>query len=144
MEDAERRRVLKEDKDIRKVEGIIFGLEMMSGNVLSLPVDSKLNRNIAVCGSQGSMKSRAFARNMILQCARRGESMFITDPKSELYEDMVAYLKAQRYACLLYTSWELCNHGRSIPYVSLCPISQVPEPGAGRLAVSSCQRGGGD
>ena len=35
------------------MEGIIFGLEMMSGNVLSLPVDSKLNRNIAVCGSQG-------------------------------------------------------------------------------------------
>ena len=77
MEDAERRRVLKEDKDIRKVEGIIFGLEMMSGNVLSLPVDSKLNRNIAVCGSQGSMKSRAFARNMILQCVRRGESCLL-------------------------------------------------------------------
>ena len=121
MEDAERRRVLKEDKDIRKVEGIIFGLEMMSGNVLSLPVDSKLNRNIAVCGSQGSMKSRAFARNMILQCARRGESMFITDPKSELYEDMVAYLKAQRYTV---RQWNLIDLENSDAWDCLAEIDE--------------------
>ena len=49
------------------------------------------------------MKSRAFARNMILQCVRRGESMFVTDPKSELYEDMVAYLKAEGYTAVSYT-----------------------------------------
>ena len=121
MEDAERRRVLKEDKDIRKVEGIIFGLEMMSGNVLSLPVDSKLNRNIAVCGSQGSMKSRAFARNMILQCVRRGESMFITDPKSELYEDMVAYLKAQRYTV---RQWNLIDLENSDAWDCLAEIDE--------------------
>ena len=60
-------------------------------------MDSRLNRNIAVCGSQGSMKSRAFARVMALQCVRRGESMYITDPKSELYEDLCAYLKEEGY-----------------------------------------------
>lgn len=27
-------------------------------------------------------------------------------------------------------AWELCYHGRSIPYISLCPIGKVPEPGA--------------
>ena len=70
---------------------------MSNGNILSLPVDSRLNRNIAVCGSQGSMKSRAFARVMALQCVRRGESMYITDPKSELYEDLCAYLKEEGY-----------------------------------------------
>ena len=63
----------------------------------TVPVDSRLNRNIAVCGSQGSMKSRAFARVMALQCVRRGESMYITDPKSELYEDLCAYLKEEGY-----------------------------------------------
>lgn len=52
------------------------------------------------------MKSRAFARNMILQCVRRGESMFVTDPKSELYEDMAAYLKAQGYTV---RQWNLIN-----------------------------------
>ena len=45
-----------------------------------------MNRNIAVYGASGSMKSRAFARNMIFQCVARGESLIITDPKSELYE----------------------------------------------------------
>ena len=34
---------------------------------------------------------------MALQCVRRGESMFITDPKSELYEDLCAYLKETGY-----------------------------------------------
>ena len=29
-----------------------------------------------------------------------------------------------------FQAWELCNHGRNI---SLCPIGQVPESGAGRL-----------
>mgnify|MGYP006987232829 CR=1 FL=1 len=34
---------------------------------------------------------------MALQCVRRGESMYITDPKSELYEDLCAYLKEEGY-----------------------------------------------
>ena len=106
MKDSERTAVLHEDRDVRLVDGIILGLDLKRGNVLSLPKDSRLNRNIAVCGSQGSMKSRAFARNMILQCVRRGESMFVTDPKSELYEDMAAYLKAQGYTV---RQWNLIN-----------------------------------
>ena len=82
MKDSERKVVLREDRDVRQVDGIILGQDLKTGHVLSLPRDSRLNRNIAVCGSQGSMKSRAFARNMILQCVKRGESMFVTDPKS--------------------------------------------------------------
>lgn len=121
MKDAERRKVLKEDKDVRSVDGIILGLEMVSGNVLSLPVDSRLNRNIAVCGSQGSMKSRAFARNMILQCVKRGESMFVTDPKSELYEDTVAYLKEQGYTV---RQWNLINLENSDAWDCLAEIDE--------------------
>ena len=97
MKKGEQEQVLKTDKDTEKVKGIIFGKELDTGDIISLPVDSRLNRNIAVCGSQGSMKSRAFARVMALQCARRGESMYITDPKSELYEDLCAYLKNEGY-----------------------------------------------
>lgn len=106
MKDSERTAVLHEDRDVRQVDGIILGLDLKRGNVLSLPKDSRLNRNIAVCGSQGSMKSRAFARNMILQCVKRGESMFVTDPKSELYEDTAAYLKSQGYTV---RQWNLIN-----------------------------------
>lgn len=121
MKDTERKRVLKEDRDVRNAEGIILGLEMANGNVLSLPVDSKLNRNIAVCGSQGSMKSRAFARNMILQCVRRGESMFITDPKSELYEDTAAYLKEQGYTV---RQWNLIDLDNSDAWDCLAEIDE--------------------
>ena len=57
-------------------------------------IKHEMNKNIAVYGASGSMKSRAFARNMIFQCVARGqegnnasgESLIITDPKSELYE----------------------------------------------------------
>lgn len=97
MKEGEQAEILRADKTIDGVNGIIFGRELGTGKVLSLPVDSRLNRNIAVCGSQGSMKSRAFARVMALQCVRRGESMYITDPKSELYEDLCAYLKDSGY-----------------------------------------------
>ena len=97
MKEEEQAEILRADKTMDGVNGIIFGRELGTGKVLSLPVDSRLNRNIAVCGSQGSMKSRAFARVMALQCVRRGESMFITDPKSELYEDLCAYLKETGY-----------------------------------------------
>lgn len=97
MKKEELLQILKTDKDTRTVNGIIFGKELDTGDIISLPIDSRLNRNIAVCGSQGSMKSRAFARVMALQCVRRGESMYVTDPKSELYEDLCAYLKAEGY-----------------------------------------------
>lgn len=97
MKKEELSQILKTDKDTKMVNGIIFGKELDTGDIISLPIDSRLNRNIAVCGSQGSMKSRAFARVMALQCVRRGESMYVTDPKSELYEDLCAYLKAEGY-----------------------------------------------
>lgn len=97
MRKEEREQVLKSDKTADKVEGVIFGKDLQDGSVISLPTDSRLNRNFAVCGSQGSMKSRAFARVMVLQCVRRGESIYVTDPKSELYEDLAAYLRREGY-----------------------------------------------
>lgn len=69
--------------------------------------DSRLNRNFAVCGSQGSMKSIAFARNMILQRVKRRERMFITNPKSELYEDTAHYLEQNGY---LVKQYNLIHH----------------------------------
>ena len=97
MSGEEQEKVLQTDRQAGKVQGVIFGRDLKSGHILSLPVDSRLNRNFAVCGSQGSMKSRAFARVMALQCIRRGESIYLTDPKSELYEDLCAYLRSCGY-----------------------------------------------
>ena len=55
---------------------------------------------------QRSMKSRAFARNMIFQCVARGESLIITDPKSELYESTATYLENTGY---IVKSFNLVN-----------------------------------
>ena len=97
MDEEERALVLQSEKSFEKVYGVIFGRNLQDEKIISLPVESRLNRNFAVCGSQGSMKSRAFARVMALQCIRRGESVYLTDPKSELYEDLSFYFRESGY-----------------------------------------------
>ncbi len=68
-----------------------------NGQVFTLPRESRLNANLAVCGASGTGKSRSISRNLILQAARRGESVIVTDPKSELYESMSQYLRDEGY-----------------------------------------------
>ena len=94
MTDAEMREVL-ELSDPKKTDGTILG--KLRGKAVCLPLKSRMNRNIAVFGASGTMKSRAFARNMIFQTVKRGESLVVTDPKSELYEDMAQYLEDNGY-----------------------------------------------
>ena len=76
----EMHQVLELTNDVKKHKGTILG--KLNGKAVCLPKDTRMNRNIAVYGASGSMKSRAFARNMIFQCVARGESLIITDPKS--------------------------------------------------------------
>ena len=95
MQKSESKEIVGRKRNFHGLDGFILGEE--NGEIIYLPKESYLNRNFAVCGSQGSMKSRSFSRNMILQCAVRGDSMFITDPKSELYEDTAAYLESAGY-----------------------------------------------
>lgn len=94
MSEREMRGVL-EKKSVESTDGIILG--KMGKDVVSLPVDSRLNKHMAIIGSSGSMKSRAMIRNLLLQAVRRGESAIVTDPKSEIYADMAVYLKNQGY-----------------------------------------------
>lgn len=98
--DIHKMKELLEVKSIRQTEGTILGT--VGRNVVSIPVDSRMNRNIAVFGASGSMKSRAFVRNMIFQSVKRGESLILTDPKSELYEDMAIYLQEQGYTVRVF------------------------------------------
>ena len=94
MTDAEMREVLELCAP-KKTDGTILG--KLNGKAVCLPLKSRMNRNIAVFGASGTMKSRAFARNMIFQTVKRGESLVVTDPKSELYEDMAKYLEENGY-----------------------------------------------
>ena len=81
--------------DVKKHGGTILG--KMDGKAVCVPRETRLNSNIAVYGASGSMKTRAFCVNRILQSAARGESLIITDPKSELYEKTSSYLRSQGY-----------------------------------------------
>jgi len=101
--------------DARSTDAIILGRK--GKKAICLPNDSRLNRNFAVYGASGSGKSRAFVRSMILQAVRRRESVIITDPKSELFEDMAAYLSANGYIVRVFNlvrpqnsdSWNCLN-----------------------------------
>lgn len=100
MSEREMAGVLDLAPDLRRHSGTILG--QLDKKIVCVPGDSNMNRNIAVYGASGSKKTRAFAINMILQCARRGESLIITDPKSEIYEKTSAYLRDAGYTVKLF------------------------------------------
>lgn len=95
MTEDEMGKVLELIKDVRHTRGIILG--KLDNKAVCLPEKTRMNRNIAVYGASGSMKSRAFVRNLVFTCVARGESLIVTDPKSELYEDMAGYLDKNGY-----------------------------------------------
>ena len=70
MTDAEMRQVLELVPDITGNRGVILG--KLDGKAVCLPERTRMNRNVAVFGASGSMKSRAYARNVVFQCVKRG------------------------------------------------------------------------
>lgn len=100
MTETEMHQVLELVPDISRNRGIILG--KLGNKTVCLPEKTRLNKNVAVFGASGSMKSRAYARNCALQCVKRGESMIITDCKSELYADMALYLQANGYVVKVF------------------------------------------
>lgn len=77
--------VLDMVSDLSQHTGTVLG--MLNGKYLCIPGKTRMNGNLAVYGASGSMKTRSFCMNRILQSAARGESLIICDPKSELYEN---------------------------------------------------------
>lgn len=78
-------------------EGIIFGYFRGTKDIITLPKNTFNNRNVAVFGSSGSMKSRSFVIPNILNLIRSEESMFITDPKGELLRKCSSILEKFGY-----------------------------------------------
>ncbi len=87
--------IIKTPNELKRNGGIILG-ESKYGIIL-FPIKSWLNRNIAVFGASGSMKTRAYVFNMIFQCVKRGESIVITDPKMEIFKLFKLYLESKGY-----------------------------------------------
>ncbi|PJI10416.1 conjugal transfer protein TraG [Clostridium sp. CT7] len=80
-------------------KGLVFGSikDGIRSKMVTLSPDTFFNKNIAVFGASGSMKSRSFVRPNIMQIAELGESMILTDPKAEIFESMSQFLKNKGY-----------------------------------------------
>ena len=95
MSEKEAEEIFHLTSSLKNQTGTIFGL--LNGSFVCMPEDSMLNKNVAVYGASGSMKTRAYCLNRILQAANgpeeKWESLVICDPKSELYERTSSYLE---------------------------------------------------
>ena len=94
MNEADMKQVF-ELTNANKAQGNILG--EYKGTLVCLPKDTKLNRHTAVFGASGTMKSRAVIRNTIFQAIRRRESVLVSDPKSELYNDTSELFRKNGY-----------------------------------------------
>lgn len=94
MSEKEAEEVLDLTSSVKKHNGAILGT--LNGKYVCVPEQSPLNKNMAVYGASGSMKTRAYCINRILQAAAQGESLIICDPKSELYETTSSYLRDEK------------------------------------------------
>ncbi len=86
--------------NLKHYKGIALG--MLDGKAVCIPESSRLNSNLAVYGASGSMKTRSFCMNRILQGVTRKESLIICDPKSELYEKSSEYLRDKGYVVRIF------------------------------------------
>jgi len=94
MSDREMKKVLEVAAPSAAM-GTILGEK--NGKVICLPVGTKLNKHLFVCGATGTMKSRAVVRNLIFQSIKRGESVVLTDSKAELYDDTAELFRKSGY-----------------------------------------------
>ncbi|URZ05937.1 VirD4-like conjugal transfer protein, CD1115 family [Clostridium felsineum] len=95
MDNEEAKKVL----GVGTEKGMVFGTikDGIKNKMVTLPPDTFFNKNIAVFGASGSMKSRSFVRPNIMQIAELGESIILTDPKSEIFESMSQFLRDKGY-----------------------------------------------
>lgn len=111
LDDETIKEFLHIESDTKKTSETILG-KLPDGRIVCVPADSWMNRNLSVAGTSGSMKSRAYSRNMLFQCARRGESVIVTDPKGELYGDYCKYLESKGYLVKVFnTDHPECSDG---------------------------------
>lgn len=94
MSDKELKSVL-ELTTAEKATGMILGER--KGQLVCLPEKTRLNRHCAIFGASGTMKSRAVVRNTLFSAIRRGESVLISDPKSEMYNDTSELFRRNGY-----------------------------------------------
>lgn len=92
---VEEEKILKLSDNIMTCKDDVIGITT-KGNHLAA-VNENVNSNVAIFGTSGSKKSVTIMFNSILQAARRGDSMVITDTKGDLYGWFAPMLEAMGY-----------------------------------------------
>ncbi|WP_084756920.1 VirD4-like conjugal transfer protein, CD1115 family [Clostridium sp. DMHC 10] len=98
-------------------KGLVFGTikDGIRNKMVTLPPDTFFNKNIAVFGASGSMKSRSFVRPNIMQISEMGQSMILTDPKAEIFESMSEFLRDKGYTVKVLNLVNMINSDRWNP-----------------------------
>ncbi|SDB15300.1 type IV secretory system conjugative DNA transfer family protein [Eubacterium oxidoreducens] len=119
---------------VLETKDIILGIK--DKKWLSVDINATTNKNIAICGPQGSGKS-VWLQSYIFQCAKRGESIMVNDSKGELYRDNLYYLKKQGYEVYQWNvipearihsdAWNLMNEFLGNDDLSVERVDQLTE-----------------
>lgn len=94
--------------------GLLFGKDLATGKMLRMPPpnETRYNSHVAVFGSSGSMKSRAYITNAILQASLMGASVIVTDSKGVLYNKCAAFLESEGYTVRVFNTVNMQNSDR--------------------------------
>lgn len=95
------------------VPGIIFGT--YESKPLILPTSAYDNRNVAVVGPPGSLKSRAYVRNNMFHAITSDWSVIVTDPKGELARDFLAFYQDKGYVTKVFNLVDMIHSDRWNP-----------------------------
>ena len=115
MDRRERARIL-ETGPVEQLTGTVLGKykddpddDDKYAEYVTLKKGSGLTEHTMVYGATGAGKSRGFVKPFILQCAKRGESLILVDPKGEFYESMSGFLRDEGYEVRLFNLLDMEN-----------------------------------
>ena len=99
MDKKERAKIL-ETGPVEQLTGTVLGKykddpedDDKYAEYVTLKKGSGLTEHTMVYGATGAGKSRGFVKPFILQCAKRGESLILVDPKGEFYDTRSGFLR---------------------------------------------------
>lgn len=103
----------KPDDDDKYAEYVCFDYRAQSG----------LNGNILCVGAPGSFKTTGFIIPFLLECLKRRESVYLSDPKGELYAQLSTIFRNEGYVVKVLNTIDM-DHSDSLN--SICRMSDDP------------------
>ena len=105
---------IQEYLSIGKRDGIILG-ETDEQEIITLPMNTYLNKNIAVFGSSGSMKTIGFLITNLLELFKYKKSIIVTDAKGEIYRKTNKLFRDNGYVVKVFNLNNMAHSDRWNP-----------------------------